>query len=137
MLYWISVKKVFSTILLVIYLTFSAGATMHLHYCMGEFAGISLTDTNESTCGKCGMESHDEKNECCKDVPVSLKITDDQASSSCEQTVDRPWVQLEAISPLIYLVQPLRYKLECSISFCFSPPGYTTRIYIQNRNLRI
>ena len=110
---------------------------MHLHYCMGEFAGISLTDTNENTWGKCGMESHDEKNECCKDVPVSLKITDDQASSSCEQIVDKRWVQVEAISPLLYLVQPYRYKPEYSIPFTYPPPGSTTHIYIQNRNLRI
>lgn len=57
-------------------MTFSAGATMHLHYCMGEFVNISLVDTNSGACVKCGMESHGDDNGCCKDVEVTAKISD-------------------------------------------------------------
>ncbi|RPD43459.1 HYC_CC_PP family protein [Paracnuella aquatica] len=130
-------KKVLSTILLILYFTFSAGATMHLHFCMGEFAGISLSDTNTGTCGKCGMESHDEKNDCCKDVPVSFKITDDQSSSSCEQIVDKRWMLVETTFPPLYFVLPSNHKPELFTAFYSPPPDYTAPIYIQTRNLRI
>lgn len=49
-------KKVLAFILLFVYLGTSTGATVRLHYCMGELAGWGLKDVPSETCGSCGME---------------------------------------------------------------------------------
>ena len=73
-------KKIFTSILAVIYLTFGAGATLHLHYCMGEFEGSSLFHDTNNKCGKCGMEKHDQSDkDCCKDIVI--KSDDAQLST--------------------------------------------------------
>lgn len=83
-------KQVFAVILILFYFSSSSGAVIHLHFCMDEFAGISLNDEtdNETSCRYCGMnkiKSHATgamvKAECCKDKSVSVKI--DNSYRSC------------------------------------------------------
>lgn len=72
-------KKVFITILAVLYLFTSLGATIHLHYCMGKLADWGLGHDNSKICGICGMEKKDSKdNGCCKDEQKFLKNSSDQ-----------------------------------------------------------
>jgi len=73
-------KKVLVTILAIIYLGTSTGATIHMHYCMGELADWSLSSSKGSKkCGKCGMEKvANEDNGCCKDEQKFLKNQSDQ-----------------------------------------------------------
>ncbi len=71
-------KKIIVAILALLYITTSTGATIHMHYCMGELAdwGIGLNDSK--TCGKCGMDKSDEKdNGCCKDEQKQIKLETD------------------------------------------------------------
>ena len=61
-------KKFVTAILAVLYLGTSTGATVHMHYCMGKLADWGLGHNKSKTCGNCGMEKSEEKdNGCCKD----------------------------------------------------------------------
>lgn len=72
-------KKFLVAILAFIYLGTSTGATIHLHYCMGKLADTGLGINKSKTCGECGMEKSDEKdNGCCKDELKFVKNDSDQ-----------------------------------------------------------
>lgn len=67
-------KKFITAILAVLYLGTSSGATIHIHYCMGELAGWSFSLSKSNTCPRCGMEKSQKSDKgCCKDEPKSLK----------------------------------------------------------------
>ncbi|WP_431210247.1 HYC_CC_PP family protein [Puia sp. P3] len=48
-------KKVFVSILAILYLSTSMGATVHLHYCMGRLVAWGLMDKESRDCVSCGM----------------------------------------------------------------------------------
>ena len=73
------VKKFIVTILALVYIGSSTGATVYMHYCMGKLADWGLGHNKSKTCGQCGMEKNDEKdNGCCKDENKFVKNTADQ-----------------------------------------------------------
>jgi hypothetical protein len=60
---------------------------------MGKLAELSLWQTKNKTCGKCGMEKADTKdNGCCKDEHKQLKLDDDhkQAEGSYSWNILSP-----------------------------------------------
>lgn len=61
-------KKVFATILALVYLATSSGAVINTHYCMGEVAFANKKEKDK--CGKCGMKN---KKGCCENRVVVLK----------------------------------------------------------------
>ena len=72
-------KKILAAILAIIYLGTSTGATVHMHYCMGKLADWGLGHNKSKTCGACGMEKSEEKdNACCKDEHKFVKNDGDQ-----------------------------------------------------------
>jgi hypothetical protein len=72
-------KKFIVSILAILYLGTSTGATFHMHYCMGKLADWGLGHNKSKTCGECGMEKSDEKdNGCCKDELKFVKNDSDQ-----------------------------------------------------------
>ena len=75
-------KRVAVSLLLLIYGVFTTGATLHTHFCMGELVSVSLTETRSGPCEKCGMQEHERDSNCCKDVPNTLKITDDHSAAN-------------------------------------------------------
>ncbi len=75
-------KKILAVILAVIYLGTSTGATVHMHYCMGKLADWGLGHNKSKTCGNCGMEKSEEKdNGCCKDEHKFVKNDNDQKTA--------------------------------------------------------
>ena len=81
-------KKVFATILAVIYLSTSMGATVHLHYCMGKLFSWSLTDKDSKNCGQCGMPKSSMgghcmsfNDGCCKDKHAHIQLDKDQKAT--------------------------------------------------------
>lgn len=75
-------KKFIVAILAVLYLGTSTGATVHMHYCMGKLADWGLGHNKSKTCGNCGMEKSDEKdNGCCKDEHKFVKNDNDQKTT--------------------------------------------------------
>ena len=86
-------KKVFATILAVIYLSTSMGATVHLHYCMGKLFSWSLTDKDSKNCGQCGMPKSSmgghcmaAKDGCCKDKHALVQLNKDQKTTENNYT---------------------------------------------------
>lgn len=72
-------KKFIVAILAILYLGTSTGATIHMHYCMGKLADWGLGHNKSKTCGECGMDKSDEKdNGCCKDEHKFVKNDNDQ-----------------------------------------------------------
>ncbi len=75
-------KKFITAILAVLYLGTSSGATIHMHYCMGKLADWGLGHNKSKTCGNCGMEKSDKKdNGCCKDEHKFVKNDNDQKTA--------------------------------------------------------
>jgi len=75
-------KKFIVAILAVLYLGTSTGAMVHMHYCMGKLADWSLGHNKSKTCGNCGMEKSEEKdNGCCKDEHKFVKNDNDQKTA--------------------------------------------------------
>jgi len=84
-------KKVLVTILAIVYLSTSMGATIHLHYCMGKLASWGLIDHESSKCTQCGMikktsasKCMSAKMDCCKDEHKQIKTDKDQKLSPSE-----------------------------------------------------
>lgn len=65
-------KKVFATILAIIYLATSSGAAIITHYCMGKVVSVDLEQKHK--CGKCGMIN---KKGCCEDRITILKVQEE------------------------------------------------------------
>ena len=67
-------KKLVIALLAFLYICTSTGTMVHMHYCMGKLADWGLGHDKSKTCGKCGMEKSDEKdNGCCKDEHKFIK----------------------------------------------------------------
>jgi len=66
-------KKFIATILAILYIGTSMGATIHLHYCMDKLVGWSFATAGKSNCGKCGMEKKGHKG-CCHDESKFVKL---------------------------------------------------------------
>ena len=75
-------KRFAAAILAVLYISTSAGATVHLHYCMGKLADWSLGQKESKTCGNCGMKTNEAKEKgCCNDENKFLKNDSDQKAA--------------------------------------------------------
>lgn len=129
-------KKVAAVFFVLLYSTFSVGATMHLHYCMGKFVSSSLFNTNNDACSKCGMESHEGESSCCKDVKVSVKISDKHFTSStaCFDSSCTKVVQPSGFGAVIGML-PVTGPIPCRQGY--SPPDVSIPLFIQARSLRI
>lgn len=57
---------------------------MHLHYCMEKFISWNLSESENKTCGKCGMKESATQKGCCKDEVKQLKIDTDHQKSTAE-----------------------------------------------------
>ena len=75
-------KKFLVTILAIVYITVSSGATINMHYCMGKLMNWDLTNIHnpQSKCGTCGMEKSGHKG-CCTDKQKILQIEKNQKKS--------------------------------------------------------
>ncbi len=69
-------KKFLITILAIVYLGSSTGATVNLHYCMGKLKSWDLFHASKNTCGSCGMEKA--KTGCCHDEQKQFHAAQDQ-----------------------------------------------------------
>lgn len=79
-------KKFITTLLAVFYLVTTSGATVHMHYCMGELASLSLSKNIAPSCAVCGMEKKEQSGkDCCKDDHKVLK--DDSAQKLAENNL--------------------------------------------------
>lgn len=80
-----NMQRLFVTILAIIYMGTSTGATIQLHYCMGKMVGMKLwhSETKTGKCDNCGMKkSTASTKKCCKDVHKIVKLENGHYKSS-------------------------------------------------------
>lgn len=66
-------------VLSLLHLASTTGASLHMHYCMGELANWGLVQNNSGICEQCGMKKNNKSlNDCCKDKTTFLKNNTDQ-----------------------------------------------------------
>lgn len=85
-------KNFLVIIVSLVYFTSVTGATVHVHYCMGRLANWGLGQDTSKTCGKCGMEKEETKNNgCCKDEQKFFKNTVDQKTAAAAFHITIPF----------------------------------------------
>lgn len=131
-------KKFIVAILAFLYLTTSSGANLHMHYCMGELTDWGLGHNNSKTCGRCGMEKSDEKdNGCCRDEHKFVKNDADQ--KAVESVVLNFTLQLIDVPvPFFLLSENLVSSITEEYPISHAPPrSGTPPVYLLNRTFRI
>lgn len=130
-------KKCLAFILTFIYISFSVGATLNVHYCMGEMVGASLFSLRDQKCGKCGMEKHTEESKnCCRDISIVLKSGDNHTFTKLHYVSNA--VSL-TVPPVFYVVSEINLNKQTTqkIYPALSPPLLTSSLIIQYQNFRI
>ena len=140
-------KKLLATILALIYLSTSVGATLHLHYCMNKLVawGFEIGQTNNKSCPYCGMvkttsDKHCFKQSkgCCKDEQKHIKIEKDQKAAAFQYNLSKQIDGLISYSSTIegsspYIISPvLQYPTT------HAPPSFEkVPVFIRNCIFRI
>lgn len=127
-------KKLLVTILAVVYITVSSGATINMHYCMGKLMTVDMKQEQKGSCGTCGMEKAGHKG-CCKDEQKKLQIEKDQkiSESSFQFLAVVSDISVPAYSYFSY-VQSITIDYPVS----HAPPDWgAVAIFIRNCNFRI
>lgn len=127
-------KKVIVSILAAFYLCSSAGATIHLHYCMGKLINWSLLKGDGDKCGKCGMKKD---GGCCKDEHKFVKNNFDQKAT--ESTINLlPLITSSVPVSFVNLAENYSFSLIEEYPLCHAPPLISAgEIYIRNCVFRI
>lgn len=72
-------RKLWVSILLIVYAAATTGATQYVHYCMDQFINAGVGENEASHCDNCGMtRQQQKKSDCCKDNFNLVKIESDQ-----------------------------------------------------------
>ena len=76
-------KRLLVTILAILYLGTSTGATIHMHYCMGKLVDMKLWHSGRDKCGNCGMKKSKAcAKKCCKDEHKLVKLEKDHRKAA-------------------------------------------------------
>jgi hypothetical protein len=137
-------KKFAATILAILYLSTSMGATVHLHYCMGKLFSWSFTDKDSKNCGRCGMPKSSTKvhclsvkDGCCKDKHAHLQLGKDQKITENVYTLfSVPFNALPgttAILPDLYVA----FSISAFPTTHAPPDADNIPLFIRNRHFRI
>jgi hypothetical protein len=124
------VKKLVAIFFLVLYGFASIGATVHTHYCMGEYVGTTLLKNKDSKCGKCGMKESNKKNGCCKDEHQEYKLKVDQQKSNVADFIHAFFVPVDLLKYNNYTIVKLQVTKLCYSNY-HPPPD------IHNQNLQV
>ena len=127
------VKKFITVILIVLYAFTSTGATLQLHYCMGELAGWGIGYSKSESCITCGMKETDEKsNDCCKNKYTVFK--NDSHKQNTDSVLQVLQILSIALPPWPVIIQMNYFPgATTHISMSHSPPGrYDDVLYIRN-----
>ena len=129
-------KRLILTIIAVFYLGVSSGATVHLHYCMGQLVEWGFVSKNPDKCGKCGMKTGTSK-DCCKDEHKQVKF-------ESNQKISENYFQLKALSIDLgffpYRSETDLYSFSLIEEYPISnapPETQSTPVFIRNCNFRI
>ena len=134
--FYSEMKKFLVSILAIFYLGTSVGATVNLHYCMGELVNWDLSVQDTHTCGNCGMEKvKNKKNGCCEDKQHKLQVEKDQKAESRFQT-DAP-VSIAVITTYPPFVMPVTSSITEEYPVSNAPPRSIVPVRIRYCIFRI
>jgi hypothetical protein len=128
-----AVKKVFLSILTLLYMTVSSGMAMEIHYCMGKKAGMDIYKTAGQKCGRCGMK---EKKGCCSDEHKFLKLEDAHKNVSADQFIPHDIAVVPAVYN-VFSIPVLRLAASAGDLIHGPPPDTGEPLYLLNRVFRI
>lgn len=133
-------KKFAVSILAVLYLGLSSGATIHFHYCMGRLIGSSLVNNSAASdkCNKCGMPKKENGKSCCKDEFRNLKIEKDQnVNTGNIQSIKL--AKTAVVSKFIEYTPLSKHSLSNFINISSNAPPEKSNVpvYLRNRVFRI
>ncbi len=124
-------KKLVAIFFLIIYSLTTVGATIHSHYCMGEYMGSSIYHSSNNKCEKCGMTKAKSKG-CCQDEHkyVSLKREHNQTKAS----VEIPNFFAEVTIPVFisYDFVTVSHNIETATIIHPPPPIHKQRLHLLN-----
>ncbi len=122
-------KKVALICLSFIYLVFSTGYSVNLHFCGGDFQSISLIPSAKD-CNKCGKKS---MKRCCKDVSASFQAEDDHSKLNSKISIKAPNLAPSFLQQSNFFIY--HFNTQSTQSYYFSeskPYSACIPIYIQN-----
>ena len=124
-------KKFLVTILSILYLSTTFGATIHFHYCMDKLVYFGLESQRDVKCNSCGMEKADADKGCCKDDYKQVRGADDQKISNATISLDTSYIAFIVHFFTGTFTDPVK---EAEIlHFDESPPGKAGRaVYLRN-----
>lgn len=132
-------KRILVPILMMLYMAGAMGATVHLHYCMGEFVGVSLIHHEEHKCSKCGMVKKTMNNGCCQDEHITFK-TAEHNKVTASFSFSNQSIAIASDGVFYAAYKPHNYNgALLPVSRLYSPPDTQPAIpiYLQIRNLRV
>ncbi len=131
-------KNFLTTILTILYMASALSLTVHVHYCMGKFAGVSFIQNNEDRCGKCGMNKADRSKDCCKDQHKLFKAADHKLAQA---SFDFSQKQIAIAPQPVYCsyTEPVIFHTTGKTNLANAPPSRwrTCPIYILIQDYRI
>jgi len=131
-----SMKRIFVTILSILYMASAIGTTIHLHYCMGKPVSASLVHKKGDTCYKCCGKKSNNKG-CCKDEQKTFKTGDHQFANLA---FDFSHYQVATLLPSRFSFSETICTSGINLlAKAHAPPALwrTCPIYVQVRNFRI
>lgn len=94
-------KKVVVSILAVVYLATSMGATVHLHYCMGRLVSWGLADRAGQRCDFCGMQKMGPSGECVVGMKNCCHEESKQIRNGQDQKAGQDLFHLVKVAPVL------------------------------------
>ena len=137
----IPMKRVIASILAVIYLSTSMGATVHLHYCMGRLVGMDLVDHGRKDCTSCGMSKAHPMDgcsvamkHCCHDE--HKHVQNDRAQKPAQGWGAWNGVPVLALLPYQAWNEPMVVSIALTRPVANGPP-LAEKVFLRNCNFRI
>ncbi|PZX64420.1 HYC_CC_PP family protein [Hydrotalea sandarakina] len=133
-------KKAITILLILLYGLSVQGATFHVHYCMGKWAGIDwVKKSNRQHCSSCGMLlEKSRKNNCCSDIQQTIKVSTDQSASNFFNYAHATIVGLVTILPTNFIVPDYTFLKDSLAPAVHAPPlNQALPLFVRNCTFRI
>ncbi len=126
------VKRFLTTILIILYCTTITGATIQMHFCMGDLVERNFWHNDEGPCSNCGMDKEkSEKAGCCKSENEFVKTDHSQLTGEVSFTILKTFSQA---LPFFFLDKPEHFSSITEESPYANAPPISPGIALFKRN---
>jgi hypothetical protein len=139
----IPMKRVVAFILMVLYLSTSMGATVYMHYCMGQLVGWGLVDRESRDCVACGMAKARAMQECSVGMKNCCHDDHKHFQSDRAQKPAQGWAEWNltpalAVLPGAVWIEPATLAITLARPVANGPPlAENVPVFLRNCNFRI